>query len=98
MREGRGTHQHVLRRAAELDDENVDEALQKVDERVLQEVENHEHAVALHVFNYNFIRKYQTLKTTPAVAAGIANAALTVLDLVKMIEAEVAKLGARLTS
>jgi hypothetical protein len=31
------------------------------------------------------------------VAAGLANAPLTVVDLVKMIEAEEAKLGGRLT-
>lgn len=62
-----------------------------------KKIENHEHAVALHFFHYNFIRKHQTLKTTPAVAAGIANKALTVLDLVKMIEDEEKKLGGRLT-
>ena len=61
-----------------------------------KKVENHEHAVALHFFHYNFIRKHMTLKTTPAVAAGIANAPLTVLDLVKMVEAEEAKVGSRL--
>lgn len=61
-------------------------------------VENHCHAVALHYFYYNFIRKHMTLKTTPAVAAGIASKPLTVLDLVKMIEAEEAKLGERLSS
>jgi len=38
-----------------------------------------------------------TLKTTPAVAAGIASAPLTILDLIKMIEAEESKLGGRLT-
>ncbi len=63
-----------------------------------KKIENHEHAVALHYFHYNFCRKHHTLKTTPAVAAGIANAPLTVLDLVKMIEAEEAKLQGRLTS
>ncbi|WP_315861167.1 IS1 family transposase [Anatilimnocola floriformis] len=63
-----------------------------------KKIENHEHAVALHYFHYNFIRKHQTLKTTPAVAAGIASKSLTVLDLVTMIEAEEAKLGERLTS
>ena len=63
-----------------------------------KKIENHEHAVALHYFYYNFIRKHHTLKTTPAVAAGIADRALTVLDLVKMVEAEEAKLGERLTS
>jgi hypothetical protein len=50
-----------------------------------KKVENHCHAVALHYFYYNFIRKHQTLKTTPAVAAGIASKALTLLDLVTMV-------------
>lgn len=36
-----------------------------------KKIENHEHALALHYFNYNFIRKHQTLKTTPAIAAGL---------------------------
>jgi len=61
-----------------------------------KKVQNHEHAVALHYFHYNFIRKHATLKTTPAVAAGIANAPLTMLDLVAMIEAEEKKVGSRL--
>lgn len=59
--------------------------------------ENHEHAIALHYFHYNFIRKHMTLKTTPAVAAGIASKPLTILDLVMMVEAEEAKLGERLS-
>lgn len=62
-----------------------------------KKVENHAHAVALHYFYYNFIRKHQTLKTTPAVAAGIASKPLTLLDLVTMVEAEESKLGERLT-
>lgn len=62
-----------------------------------KKIENHAHAVALHYFYYNFCRKHMTLKTTPAVAAGIANSPLTVLDLVKMIEAEETKLRGRLT-
>ena len=62
-----------------------------------KKIENHEHAVAIHYFHYNFIRKHLTLKTTPAVAAGIANKPLTVLDLIKMIEEEESRLGGRLT-
>jgi IS1 family transposase len=62
-----------------------------------KKIENHAYATALHFFFYNYIRKHHTIKTTPAVAAGIANAPLTVLDLVKMIEAEEKKLGGRLT-
>ena len=59
--------------------------------------ENHCHAVALHFFHYNFIRKHQTLKTTPAVAAGVADRAWTVLDLVREIELEESRLGSRIT-
>jgi len=62
-----------------------------------RKIENHEHAIALHYFRYNFVRKHQTLKTTPAAASGIANAPLTVMDLVMMIEAEEAKMKGRLT-
>jgi IS1 family transposase len=59
--------------------------------------ENHAHAVALHFWNYNFARKHMTLKTTPAVAAGIATKPLTMLDLAQMIEDEERRLGCRLT-
>ena len=62
-----------------------------------KKVENHEHAVALHFFHYNFIRKHMTLKTTPAVAAGIADKPLAIMDLVRMMEAEEAKLGERIS-
>jgi IS1 family transposase len=62
-----------------------------------KKIENHAYATALHFFFYNYCRKHHTIKTPPAVAAGLANAPLTVLDLVKMIEAEEAKLGGRLT-
>lgn len=48
-------------------------------------IENHAHAVALHYFHYKFIRKHQTLKTTPALAANLASRPLTMLDLVQMI-------------
>lgn len=62
-----------------------------------KKIENHAHAVALHYFHYNFVRKHATLKTTPAVAAGIATKPLTMLDLVAMIEREEALTGGRLT-
>lgn len=62
-----------------------------------KKIDNHVHALALHFFHYNFIRRHQTLKTTPAVAAGIASKPLTVLDLVAMVEKEESLLGGRLT-
>ena len=36
--------------------------------------ENHCHMVALYTVWYNYIRTHKTLKTTPAVAAGLQNA------------------------
>jgi IS1 family transposase len=49
--------------------------------------ENHCHAVSLHMFHYNFIRVHQTIRQTPAMAAGIMSAPWSLLDLVGLIEA-----------
>jgi IS1 family transposase len=51
-----------------------------------KKIENHEHSVALHFMVYNFVRVHQTLKMTPAVAAGIADHRWTVEDLLAMTE------------
>jgi hypothetical protein len=40
-----------------------------------KDLETHKHAVALHFGVYNFVRRHHTLKTTPAVAAGIEETA-----------------------
>jgi len=58
---------------------------------------NHEHAIALHYFHYNFIRKHQTIKTTPAVMAGCADKVWTMVDFVELLEREEKMLGGRLT-
>ncbi len=49
---------------------------------------NHEHAIALHYFYYNFCRKHMTLGTTPAIAAGVTDKAWSVADLVRLLEKE----------
>ena len=54
--------------------------------------------MALHFFYYNFIRKHQTIKTTPAVMAGVADHRWTMLEFVEMLEREEAVRGGRLTS
>lgn len=48
--------------------------------------ENHAHMLALGFAHYNFVRKHMTLKTTPAIAAGIVSKPLTMLDLVNLTE------------
>jgi IS1 family transposase len=62
-----------------------------------KKIENHEHAMAIHYFHYNFIRLHSKFRTTPAVMAGVAERPLTMADLVRMIEAEEATLKGRLT-
>ena len=39
------------------------------------------------MFHYNFIRVHQTIRQTPAMAAGIMSAPWSLLDLVGLIEA-----------
>jgi len=62
-----------------------------------KKVENHKHAVALHYFYYNFIRVHQTIKTTPAMMAGVASKRWTMVDFVQLLEREEELLGGRLT-
>jgi hypothetical protein len=57
-----------------------------------KKIENHACAVALHSMFYNFVRIHQTLKVTPAMAAGVTDRLWEMTDLVEMIEAfEVAR-------
>ena len=51
-----------------------------------KKVENHAHAVALHMMYYNFVRIHQTLRTTPAMAAGITKRLWETTDVVEMLE------------
>jgi IS1 family transposase len=51
-----------------------------------KKLENLQHAIALYVMHYNFIRVHQTLKTTPAVAAGVTDHKWTMEDLIAMME------------
>src|SRR3989442_5842756 len=48
--------------------------------------ENLEHGMALHYMHYNFVRRHMTLKTTPAVAAGIADRPWNMGDLLAVLE------------
>ncbi len=51
-----------------------------------KKVENHAAAIALHTFYYNFIRIHQTLKVTPAMAAGVTDKLWEMDDLVEVLE------------
>lgn len=46
-----------------------------------KKIENHSAATALHFAHYNFVRRHQTLRVTPAMAAGVSQTMWSVGDL-----------------
>lgn len=50
-----------------------------------KKVDNHRHAVALHYMHYNFCRIHQSLRITPAMAAGITDHVWAVEDLIALL-------------
>jgi hypothetical protein len=60
-----------------------------------KKAENHAHAVSLHFMHYNYCRPHQTLtkaaggvKTSPAMAAGVADRVWTVEDILAKMDPE----------
>jgi IS1 family transposase len=51
-----------------------------------KKVENLAHAVALHYMHYNFCRVHQTIKTTPAMAAGAADHRWTLHEVAALLD------------
>jgi len=50
-----------------------------------KKVENLQHAVALHFMHYNFCRIHQTLRVTPAMAAGVADHVWTLEEVLNLL-------------
>jgi len=50
-----------------------------------KKLENHIAATALHFAHYNFVRRHQTLRTSPAMAAGVANTLWDTDDLLSAV-------------
>ena len=53
-----------------------------------KKIDNLAHAVALHFMHYNFVRIHKTLRTTPAMAAGVSNTLWSMNDVVNLIDAK----------
>ena len=51
-----------------------------------KKVQNLSHAVSLHFMYYNFCRIHLTLKTTPAVASGLADHVWSIDEIVGLLE------------
>ncbi|MEX1146846.1 MAG: IS1 family transposase [Sphingomonadales bacterium] len=52
-----------------------------------KKIENHAYAVALHFMYYNFVKRHQTLRVTPAMAAGLTDRLWGVEDIVALVDA-----------
>jgi IS1 family transposase len=53
-----------------------------------KKLENHIAAISLHFMYYNFVRVHQTLRVTPAMAAGVTDRLWEMEDVVKLLEAK----------
>ena len=51
-----------------------------------KKAENHAHMMAIYFMHYNFVRLHQTLKVTPAMAAGVTSKLWEMSDMVKVLE------------
>ena len=51
-------------------------------------VENHVNALSLYFVSYNFLRIHKTLRTTPAMAAGLSKTVMDWTDILGMMDAE----------
>ena len=57
-----------------------------------KKIENHVAAISLHFMYYNFVRIHQTLRVTPAMAAGVTDRVWDVADIVKLLDQKPEKL------
>ena len=51
-----------------------------------KKAENHAHSIAIHFMHYNFVRIHQSLRITPAMAAGVSTKLWNLTDTVRVIE------------
>ena len=51
-----------------------------------KKAENHLHSVAIRFMHYNFVRIHQSLRITPAMAAGVTSKLWSLTDMVRVID------------
>ena len=59
-----------------------------------KKLENHQHAIALHFMHYNFCRIHQTLRVTPAMAAGVTDHVWDISEVVNLMHISSAECAA----
>ena len=61
-----------------------------------KKLENHIHTVALDTLWYNFVRIHKTLRTSPAMAAGVSDRLWSMEDIVALIDEQAERSAPRL--
>jgi len=85
---GRPDPKHISTRYVERQDLTVRMGLRRftrLANAFSKKLENHACAVSLHFMYYNFARVHQTLKTSPAVAAGVTDHVWSVEEMVRLL-------------
>ncbi len=59
-----------------------------------KKLENHVAAISPHFMYYDFVRIHQTLRITPAMAAGVTDRVWEISDIVRLLEEREARLEA----
>jgi hypothetical protein len=88
--EGHPDPKHVSTSCAERNNLNVrmhSRRMTRLTNAFSKKFENHQHAMALHFIYYNFVRIHKTLRTSPAMAAGVTDRLWEVGDIVNVLEA-----------
>ncbi len=60
-----------------------------------KKVEHHAHALAIYFMHYNFVRIHQSLRVTPAMAAGVTDRLWSMEDVAAVVDAAAPKPGKR---
>jgi IS1 family transposase len=95
--EGNPDPKHVSTSYAERQNLNIrmgNRRMTRLTNAFSKKAANHDHMIAIYFMHYNFVRIHQTLKITPAMAAGVTSKLWEMPDMVKVLEAwEAARAG-----
>jgi IS1 family transposase len=87
--EGKPDPKHVSTSFVERQNLNVrmgNRRMTRLTNAFSKKAENHAHMMAVYFKHYNFVRLHQTLKITPAMAAGVTSKLWEMSDMVKVLE------------
>lgn len=87
--EGNSDPRHVSTRHAERQNLNMrmgNRRMTRLTNACSKKAANHAHMIAIYFMHYNFVSIHQTLKITPAMAAGVTDKLWEMADMVKVLE------------